>query len=87
MVDRKLDMSQQCALAAQKAKHILGCIQSSMASRVREVILPPLLCADEASPGVVCPDMESSVQEMHESVGVHPEEGHRNDMRDGTPSL
>jgi len=29
-----------CALAAQKANYILGCIKSSMASRSREGILP-----------------------------------------------
>ena len=43
LVDGKLDMSQQCALTAQKANNILSCIQSSMASRMREVI--PHLCS------------------------------------------
>jgi len=82
-VDGKLDMSQQCAFSAEKASCILGCIKRSIASRSRDMILS----TSKTSPGALHPDVEFSVQESHGPVGAHPEEGHKNDPRGGTPPL
>jgi len=57
LVDKKLNMSRQCALAAQKANGILGCIKRSVASRSREGILS-LCSALETPPGVLPPSLE-----------------------------
>ena len=40
LMDGKLTMSQKCALIAQKANCVLGCIKGSVTSRLREGILP-----------------------------------------------
>ncbi|KAJ7395117.1 hypothetical protein BTVI_157924 [Pitangus sulphuratus] len=54
-MDERLDTSWQCAIAAQKADCILGCIKSSVSSWLREGILP-LYSA------LVRPHLECSIQ-------------------------
>ncbi|KAK4822441.1 hypothetical protein QYF61_015188 [Mycteria americana] len=87
LVDEKLDMSWQCALAAQKANHMLGCIKRSVASRSREVILP-------LYPALVRPHLECCLQLWSPQYSKDMDllervqrEGHKNAQRDGTPPL
>jgi len=79
LVDEKLNMSCQCALTAQKASCILGCIKRKVASRLRKVILP--LCSGDTPPGVLCPGLEPSAHERHGPAGAFLEKGHKSNQR------
>ncbi|KAM9588562.1 uncharacterized protein ACIBXB_007421 [Morphnus guianensis] len=57
LVDQKLNTTWQRAFAAQKSNHVLGCIKRSVASRLREVILP--LCS-----ALMRPHLEYCVQAL-----------------------
>lgn len=57
LIDEKLDMTQQCALTAHKARCILGCIQSSMCQQVKGGDF--LLHSCEIPPAVLCSAIKS----------------------------
>jgi len=85
-MEEKLDMSQQCALAAEQANSILGCWNRGVAAGTgrRLASSTPPCCGlswnSVSRPGI-------SAQEGCGTVGVSSEEGHRDDQRAGAPLL
>jgi len=49
LLNNELNITHQCALAAKVANSIPGCIRQNIASRSRELILPPLLSSGETN--------------------------------------
>lgn len=71
LVDEKQNHPAMCS-CSQKAKHLLGCITSSMVSRTREVIVPSV-CSCETPPGC-CTQPGATSTKGHRLVRVDPEQ-------------
>ncbi|PKU40516.1 rna-directed dna polymerase from mobile element jockey-like [Limosa lapponica baueri] len=77
LVDKKLDMSEQCVAASKKTSRMLGCINKGITSRDKEVIIPfysALIC--QATPEILFSVLVPARQKRCGQAGEGPEESH-----------
>jgi len=86
LVEWKLNMNQQYALSPE-SQLFLELHQKKCSQQGKGGDPAPLLCSGETSPGVLHPDVESSVEERCGPARVCQKEGHKNDLRCGISSL
>ncbi|KAJ7427720.1 hypothetical protein WISP_04489 [Willisornis vidua] len=89
LVNERLDMCHQCALAAQRAKFVLDCIRNSIGSRLREEILP-LYSTLLRSHLEYCIQLWYPQHRKEIDIaptGKSPQECHQGDYRNGAPNL
>lgn len=77
MVDSKLNMSLECAQAARKANHILGCLNRGIAKPVKGSDCPNLHCTGVALSQVLCAVLDTTVQKGHRTIRVCPNERYK----------
>ena len=64
-----------------------GLHQKQSGQQVKRGDPAPLISSGKTSPDILHPDVETSEQDRHGPVGVPPKKRHKNDSRDGTPTL
>lgn len=77
LVDRKLNRSQQYALATEEASGVLGFIRQIVASRWKEVNLPIYSALMRLHLGVLCSVLAPPVQERPGYTGDSAMKGHK----------
>ncbi|GAB0190814.1 mitochondrial enolase superfamily member 1 [Grus japonensis] len=88
LVNKKLNMSEQCAEAAKTANRMLSCINEGITSRDEEIShYPTLLSACQATPAILCSVLVPTIQKRCGQAGDGPEEGHQHDQRTGKPAI
>lgn len=84
LVNEKLSITQQCAMAARKPQPCPGLI-TQPGQQVKEADSAPLLCSGWDPPAVLHPALRTPIREEH--FGTSPTEGHKNAQMAGEPPL
>ncbi|GAB0183993.1 tubulin polymerization-promoting protein [Grus japonensis] len=87
LVDIKLNMSQQCALAAWKATGILGCIKQGIAKWTKGDAPSPLLSTGEVTSRVLFSALNSPIEDWYGATGESPVNSHEGDEGTGASLL